>query len=198
MDDLPALDDVDRRILAELVADGRMSVNGLAERVGVSRATAYSRLERLQGTGVITGFRAEVDPVKAGLPVAALILANVEQHAWQEARDELLRLPGVEYLAFTSGGFDMVLLVRVPDVVSLRDVVLVQLHGSRHVRSTQTIFVLDESRRPGWPGSGVAGAAGAGSAGAGSAGPRRPGAGRADAPAGRAGATRPRRGSRAR
>jgi hypothetical protein len=40
----------------------------------------------------------------------------------------------------------MVLLVRVPDVVALRDVVLVRLHGSPHVRDTQTIFVLDEDR----------------------------------------------------
>jgi len=188
MDDLPELDDTDRRMLGELVADGRASVNSLAERIGVSRATAYSRLERLQESGVVTGFRAEVDPAKAGLPVAALILANVEQHAWQEARDELLRLPGLEYLAFTSGGFDMVLLVRVPDVVSLRDVVLLRLHGSRHVRSTQTIFVLDENRLPVVPGGALPAAAGV----------RRRGAEPAGAPAGRAGATRPRRGSRAR
>ena len=71
-----------------------------------------------------------VDPAKVGLPIAALILVNVEQHSWQAARDELAALPGLEYLAFTSGGFDMVLLVRVPDVVALRDVVLVRLHGS--------------------------------------------------------------------
>jgi DNA-binding Lrp family transcriptional regulator len=150
MDVLPALDEVDRRIVEELLVDGRMSVNALAEATGVSRATAYNRLERLRQQGVITGFQAAVDPAKAGLPIAALILANVEQHAWQEARDELLQLPGLEYLAFTSGGFDLVLLVRVPDVVSLRDVVLVRLHGSPHVRSTQTIFVLDENR-PGTP-----------------------------------------------
>ncbi len=146
MDVLPALDDTDRRIVRELLADGRMSVNTLADRSGVSRATAYSRLERLRHRGVITGFRAVIDPGRAGLPIAALILANVDQHAWQEARDELLQLPGLEYLAFTSGGFDLVLLVRVPDVVALRDVVLVRLHGSPHVRSTQTIFVLDEAR----------------------------------------------------
>lgn len=149
-----ALDDLDRRILEELETDGRLSVNALAQRVGVSRATAYARFERLVRSDVITGFRAEVDPARVGLPIAALILASVEQHAWQQARDELLRLPGLEYLAFTSGPFDMVLLVRVPDVVSLRDVVLVRLHGSPHVRSTQTIFVLDESRRHG-PGAAV-------------------------------------------
>ena len=148
MDDPSALDDTDRRLLEELVVDGRLSVNALAERANVSRATAYGRLKRLTDTGVIKRFSAVVDPAKVGLPIAALILVNVEQHSWQTVRDELAALPGLEYLAFTSGGFDMVLLVRVPDVVALRDVVLVRLHGSPHVRSTQTIFVLDDDRQP--------------------------------------------------
>jgi DNA-binding Lrp family transcriptional regulator len=146
VDDLPDLDDVDRLLVHELVADGRLSVNALAERANVSRATAYGRFRRLRDSGVIRGFSAVVDPARVGLPITALILVNVEQSNWQAVRDELMALPGLEYLAFTSGGFDMVLLVRVPDVVALRDVVLVRLHGSRHVRSTQTIFVLDEDR----------------------------------------------------
>jgi DNA-binding Lrp family transcriptional regulator len=146
VDDLPGLDDVDRMLVRELVGDGRLSVNALAERANVSRATAYGRFRRLCDSGVIRGFSAVVDPARVGLPITALILVNVEQSKWQAVRDELMALPGLEYLAFTSGGFDMVLLVRVPDVVALRDVVLVRLHGSRHVRSTQTIFVLDEDR----------------------------------------------------
>ncbi len=146
MDDLPGLDDIDRRLVRELVGDGRLSMNALAERANVSRASAYGRFRRLCDSGVIRGFSAVVDPARIGLPITALILVNVEQSNWQAVRDELMALPGLEYLAFTSGGFDMVLLVRVPDVVALRDVVLVRLHGSRHVRSTQTIFVLDEDR----------------------------------------------------
>jgi Lrp/AsnC family transcriptional regulator, leucine-responsive regulatory protein len=146
VDDLHDLDDIDRTLVRELVGDGRLSVNTLAERANVSRATAYGRFRRLCDSGVIRGFSAVVDPARIGLPIAALILVNVEQSNWQAVRDELMALPGLEYLAFTSGGFDMVLLVRVPDVVALRDVVLVRLHGSRHVRSTQTIFVLDEDR----------------------------------------------------
>jgi DNA-binding Lrp family transcriptional regulator len=142
-----ALDDVDRRIVAALIDDGRLSINELASRVGVSRATAYARLDRLRDNGVITGFTAKVDPAKVGHGVAALILVNVEQNEWRSARDELLDLPGVEYLAFTSGGFDMVALVRVPSIEALRDVVLDRLHGATHVRSTQTVFVLDEQRR---------------------------------------------------
>lgn len=148
MDNSSDLDETDRRILSELVSDGRLSVNALANRANVSRATAYGRLKRLTDEGVITRFSAVVDPAKVGLPIAALILVNVEQHDWRTARDELAALPGLEYLAFTSGGFDMVLLVRVPDMVTLRDVVLVRLQGSPRVRSTQTIFVLDETRQP--------------------------------------------------
>jgi DNA-binding Lrp family transcriptional regulator len=143
----PTLDDVDRRIVEALVDDGRLSVNELSSRVGVSRATAYARLDRLRSNGVITGFTAVVDPSKVGHGVAALILVNVEQNEWRAARDELLGLPGVEYLAFTSGGFDMVALVRVASIEALRDVVLDRLHGATHVRSTQTVFVLDEQRR---------------------------------------------------
>ena len=140
------LDDVDRRIVALLREDGRMSVNEVAQRANVSRATAYARVERLRRDGVLAGFSAEVDPASVGLPVTALILLNLEQKNWRAVHDAIGAIPGVEWSAFTSGSFDMVLLVRVPDVAALRDVVLVQLHGLRFVRSSQTIFVLDEER----------------------------------------------------
>jgi DNA-binding Lrp family transcriptional regulator len=121
-----------------------MSVNEVAGEAHVSRATAYARLDRLRDTGVITGFQATVDPVAIGLPVTALILLNLEQRNWQSVHDALGEIPGVEWSAFTSGSFDMAVLVRVKDVAALRDVVLVQLHGLKFVRTSQTIFVLDE------------------------------------------------------
>src|SRR5579872_6174330 len=98
-----ALDDTDRRILATLVEDGRRSVNDLAREAGVSRATAYARFERLCATGVVRGFRADLDPEALGAGIAALILVNVDQGAWAAARHELVQLPGFEYLAVTSG-----------------------------------------------------------------------------------------------
>jgi len=133
------------RLLAD---DGRLSVNELASRAHISRAAAYARFDRLRTSGAITGFAATIDPERVGLPVAALVLVNVDQPHWAEVRDELQELPGLEYLAFTSGSFDMVILVRVPDIHALRDVVLVKLHGIPHVRTTHTIFVLDEQRFP--------------------------------------------------
>jgi DNA-binding Lrp family transcriptional regulator len=138
------LDDTDRAILTTLARDGRISMNELASQVGVSRATAYSRVERLRREQVITGFSATVDPARAGFGVTALILLNVRQSDWQAARDLLLAVPGVAYLAMTSGAFDMVMLVRAADVHHLRDVVLGELHEVPQVRTTQTVFVLEE------------------------------------------------------
>jgi len=140
------LDETDLAIVAALVADGRVSVNELARQVNVSRATAYARLERLRANEVVTGFTAVVDQAKLGLPLAALLLLNVDQHRWRELSEELRRIPGFEYLALTSGEFDMVLLVRVPDIAALRDVVLVKLTSLPEIRTTRTIFVLDEVR----------------------------------------------------
>jgi DNA-binding Lrp family transcriptional regulator len=142
------LDDVDRRLIGLLLEDGRLPVNELAQRANVSRATAYNRFDRLRANGVLAGFTAVVPPEKVGLGLTALVLVDVDQQYWGRTRDELVDLPGLEYLALTSGQFDMVLLVRVPDIEALRDIVLVRLHAVKGVRSTQTVFVLEERHVP--------------------------------------------------
>jgi len=138
------VDAVDRRIVDALRADGRLSVNELAAQADVSRATAYQRLARLRETGVIRRFTVDVDPRKLGLPLAALVLVTVVQHAWREVGDRLRRLPGVEWLALSTGSFDYVLLVRAPDVDHLRDVILDGLQAMPEVQSAQTLLLLDE------------------------------------------------------
>lgn len=148
MADGRVVDDTDRRLLAALVADGRISVNRLAESAGISRANAYSRLQKLRDDGVVSGFGARLDPRRLGLDVAALVLVNIEQRNWRELQEHFMGLPGVEHLLVTSGTFDFALLVRVPDVETLRDVVLEELQEIPGVRSTQTLFVLDDARLP--------------------------------------------------
>jgi Lrp/AsnC family transcriptional regulator, leucine-responsive regulatory protein len=143
------LDPVHRRMLELLRSDGRVSVATLADRVGVSRASAYSRLEWLRAEGVVTGFSARVDSRRIGLGIAALIMVTVRQPAWPTLREQLAAMPEVEWCAITTGTHDLVMLVRVPDVEALRDVILERLQTMPDVRSTETIFVLDEVvRRP--------------------------------------------------
>jgi DNA-binding Lrp family transcriptional regulator len=143
-----SVDEVDRRLIDLLRQDGRLSVNELAARANVSRANAYQRLTRLRETGVIRRFTVDVDPRQLGDSITALVLLDIDQHAWREMGAKLLELPGVEYVGFTTGTFDLVLLVRAPDMHTLRDVVLERLQSMPEIRSTQTSFVLEEFRRP--------------------------------------------------
>ncbi|WP_022925735.1 Lrp/AsnC family transcriptional regulator [Serinicoccus marinus] len=143
----PALDDTDRAIVAELRRDGRLSVRALAERVHISRATAYTRLERLHRDKVITGYAAQVDPDKLGLATAAYVSVSIEQGSWREVLDALEVLPGVERVALVGAEFDMLVEVRARDNHELRDVVLGRIQGVSGVRATRTWLIFEEWER---------------------------------------------------
>jgi len=121
-----------------------MAVATLADKAGISRAGAYTRLERLRSDGVLQGYSARVNPLRMGLGITALVLISGRQPAWRNLREQLLHMPEVEYCAFTTGEYDALILVRVPDVETLRDVILERLQAMGDVRATETIFVLDE------------------------------------------------------
>jgi DNA-binding Lrp family transcriptional regulator len=139
------LDETDRRILAELGRDGRMSMRTLAETLHISRANAYSRVSRLQETGVIRGFRADIDPVAAGLSTAAYVTVNLQQANWREVLGRLQALPGVVHIGLVGGDFDVILLVRVADNTELRHLVLDEIQGMAGVVSTRTLLLFEES-----------------------------------------------------
>ena len=130
-----------------LRTDGRISVSELAVRASISRANAYQRLNRLTDEGVIRRFTVDVDHRALGHAITALILMDIDQHAWRTVEARVLELPGVEFVALTTGTFDVVVLVRAADMETLRDVVLERLQSMPEVRSTQTTFVLEEKYR---------------------------------------------------
>ncbi|MGI9595287.1 MAG: Lrp/AsnC family transcriptional regulator [Acidimicrobiales bacterium] len=143
------LDELDQMIVRLLMEDGRLSVPLLAEQVGIGRATAYARFDRLIERGVITGFGARVDPSALGLGVAALVLLTADQGEWIDLKERLLSTTGVQWVGLGAGSFDFMVLVRAGDLAELRDVVLRQLLNLPGIRSTQTSVLLDETRRTG-------------------------------------------------
>ena len=138
------LDETDHRILDALAADGRMSMRTLAESLHISRANAYVRVERLRASGVIRGFRADVDPVLSGLGTSAYVTLNVRQAEWRRIRELLRNLPGVAHIALVGGEFDVILLVRARDNEDLRRLVLDKIQGMRGVVNTRTLLVFEE------------------------------------------------------
>lgn len=145
MENTPArLDDVDQRILAELTRDARQSVTALAQRVHVSRAHAYARINRLQEDGVITRYSAVVEPVRAGLRSSAYVTLKLRQHGWREMRDALSAIPEVHHVSLVGGNFDVIMLVRARDNLDLRRVVFDQIQSMPGVIDTQTFLIFED------------------------------------------------------
>ena len=71
--DLPRLDPTDRKIIGELTADGRVSFAELGRRVSLSSPAVAERVQRLERSGVITGYRAEVDPRALGYGLGVIM-----------------------------------------------------------------------------------------------------------------------------
>lgn len=140
------LDAIDRQILSLLLDDGRVSVRALAEQVHISRANAYSRIGRLVAEEVVTGFTAQLNPQRAGLGTSAYVTAMIEQNAWRDISRKLQAIPYVEHVALVTGDFDVLVLVRAPDNLALRKVVLESIQAVPGVRSTRTWLVFDEVR----------------------------------------------------
>src|SRR5256885_10890109 len=97
------LDAIDLDILQMLQADGRASIRSVAERVHVSRANAYARINRLIDDGVIRGFSALIDQERAGQGASAYITLKIVQNSWRTVRSQLTALPGASHIALVSG-----------------------------------------------------------------------------------------------
>lgn len=144
----PALDDVDQAILRELTRDGRLAVRLLAERLNISRASAYARLERLKESGVLTGFTAVVDPMRAGLSTSAYVTLTVRQDEWRDLTEHLRRIPEIKHMALVGGEFDVILLVRAVDNHHLRAIVLDRLPKIPGVLGTRTFLIFEDITNP--------------------------------------------------
>lgn len=145
------VDAVDRRIIAELVADSRVSVRALAERLHLSRAGAYARIERLRERGVIKGFTIAIDPAAAGLTTTAYVAINIEQNSWRAVSAALEQLPYLDRISLMGSEFDVIAQVHAPDNQALRELVLEQIQAIAGVLGTRTWLVFDEIKGAGTP-----------------------------------------------
>ncbi|TLX60634.1 Lrp/AsnC family transcriptional regulator [Stutzerimonas nosocomialis] len=140
-----SLDSYDRRILAALQRDGRLSNVDLADRIGLSASPCLRRVKMLEDTGVISGYQATLDPDAIGLGLTVFVGIKVERHHEEEAerfRQAVSALPEVLSAYLVSGESDFLLHVVVQD---LRDYerflteVLLKLPGVRDIRSNFAI-----------------------------------------------------------
>lgn len=110
------IDDLDRKILAELQADASQSLDEIARKVGSSKTPVWNRIKRMKETGVITRQTAILDPEALGLEACFFVLVRTSEHEadWQRRfLDVLKRRPEVLEAHRLAGDIDYILKVRV-------------------------------------------------------------------------------------
>jgi DNA-binding Lrp family transcriptional regulator len=133
--------DADRALIALLREDARASVADLARRLGVSRTTAQSRLERLERNGVIAGYAVKLgDAYERGL-VRAHVLVTTEPKLAQKLVAELGAIPEVRTLHSISGSYDMIVIVEAPSIEEL-DLLLDRIGAIEGVDRTMSSIIL--------------------------------------------------------
>jgi len=143
------LDDVNRRLLAALQADPRASAAELARQVGMSPPAVRDRLTRLEETGVIRGYRVDIDPAALGLPVTAWVRVRPGPGQLSRVADLAARIPQVSECHRVTGEDCFLLKVHVPAIEALEPVLdQFLLHGQ-----TISSFVVSTPVPPRTPAS---------------------------------------------
>ena len=139
------IDQFDLKIIEALVADGRMSITELSERVGLSKTPCQLRFKKLINSGAIEGFRAVLNPQKMGLDHVAFAevkLSDTREEALQSFNRAVKMIKEVEECHMIAGRFDYLLKIRTSDIHRYRIVLGEKISGLPHVASTSTNVVM--------------------------------------------------------
>lgn len=146
------LDAVDRALVRELVADGRITNAALAAKVGIAESTCLARVRALRDSGVILGVHAQVDPTALGLPIQAMIRVRLSSHVPDQVRrfhTALRTIPGLLTAFHTAGADDYLLHVAVTSPAALRALILEHVTVQPGVSHTETQLLFEVFAGPG-------------------------------------------------
>ena len=145
-----AIDDIDRKILRAVCADGRISFRDLSQRVYLSPNATAGRLRRLQSTGIIRGIHACLDPAMLGLTLEAYIDVKLQTGtSAQKFEATAMKFPEVVSIAIMSGAFDARLRVACRGQADLHHIIEV-LRAQAGAKETNSTVILREVETRNW------------------------------------------------
>lgn len=139
------LDDIDRKILAELQADGRMTNVELARRVGISAPPCLRRVRTLEETGFIRGYHADINPRELGFEVQVFAMVRLSSQSERDLsafEDKVRSWPLVRECHMLNGEIDFILKCVAPDLSSFQSFLTDQLTAAPNVASVKTSLVI--------------------------------------------------------
>ena len=150
-----SLDDIDRRLLASLQEDGRMTNVDLAAKVGLTPPPCLRRVRGLEESGVIRGYHADLDGAKLGYTITVFAMVSLKSQAEESLRqfEEHMRdLPEVRECHMLNGEIDFILKIVSHDLQSFQEFLTSKLTPAPNVASVKTSLTIRTAKQmPGVP-----------------------------------------------
>jgi len=137
----------DRQILAYLQSDGRISNVELAKRVNLSPTPCLERVRRLERDGYITGYSAQLDPIKMGVGLLVFVEVELEttsENVFDHFKQAVQNIDQVMECHMIAGGFDYLLKLRFKGMDDYRNFLGHVLSALPHIKSTRTFVCMEE------------------------------------------------------
>jgi len=149
------LDRIDRRLLAELQAEGRVTNVDLARRVGLTAPPCLRRVRALEESGVIKGYHAELDAARLGFSITVFAMVSLKSQAEADLRafeEHIKALPEVRECHMLNGEIDFILKIVSKDLQSFQEFLTSKLTPAPNVASVKTSLTIRTSKNePGVP-----------------------------------------------
>jgi len=149
--DSTLVDRIDRDILAHLQHDARITNKELASKVGLAPSSCLARVRRLETSGAVLGYHAEVDPRVYGVTLEALIAIRLEKHARSAIaafERHIATLAEVRGAFHVAGANDYLVHVAVRDAEHLREFALSAFATRPEVAHMETSLIFSHKRNP--------------------------------------------------
>ncbi|KAF1046813.1 Lrp/AsnC family transcriptional regulator [Xylophilus sp.] len=153
------IDEIDRRILRTLQGHARATFDNIADAVGLSSSAVLRRVKRMEAAGIITGYRAVLDPSALGISLVAYVTLRLEKHGGAQRTSHKDQFKAavqtwrevVDCVALT-GDTDILMRVAVTDVEHLNRFISETLLRHPSVRDCRSSFMLESIKdAAGWP-----------------------------------------------
>ncbi|MGD9993971.1 MAG: Lrp/AsnC family transcriptional regulator [Salinivirgaceae bacterium] len=144
------LDETDKRILKILQVDGRITTKELAGKIHLSNTPVYERVKKLEKSGVIRKYKAEIDPEKIGKGTVIFIMASMNKHTKDVVdnfKKQLMSFPEVMEFYYISGNHDVMLKVMVGDMHEFKTFIEEKLSNVDNIYQFQSIFAISGERK---------------------------------------------------
>jgi len=152
---MATLDTIDRRLLAELQAEGRVTNVDLAKRVGLTAPPCLRRVRSLEEAGVIRGYHADLDASRLGFTITVFAMVSLKSQAEEDLRafeNHIKALPEVRECHMLNGEIDFILKIVSKDLQSFQEFLTSKLTPAPNVASVKTSLTIRTAKNePGVP-----------------------------------------------